>query len=524
MEIANILLPLKERGPEIDDFLQAMIEHPTKYAQVTRENKHPESRREAEPIIPTARINPPEEFVNKHRRFLYVTGIRHPTFTDKDGKEVLGDFENPLQKHEVAEKIANLFQVRVTSVCAASMTSAFIGFDTTKDARDAEKANVRKRIQNFPIQIEPYTNDEESSNDEVKEFIAAASSVESIVRLTNVPPGMKARHIASQLLTPGSDVAARYGTLDESDVLIVSPTVALVKLSKDNKDICSDDEIVTTLSNIGRMHVRIFRAEREMIHAGWDGPNRWAQIKKKGNRLVVSGDIPSEKFFLSHAGMVHLKNIPLDATPMNIALLAQPYSAIVRDVRGSVEFVKCLDGLPTGQCFVGFERPGEAEAMVKGIDAGEETLCGSNSFSATVLEEKLLRRGKKIPPRPARTEEQLLEDLKGWRNYVDPKDLEFLEEHGVHPDAIDDALITVRYQNRSYAAIDQAIRSERLLPQYRPGEHYQIFVKNYIKALKQSVATREKPGLLYEAMFGPDEVVDLTAFDKEMERVKAIKR
>ena len=47
-------------------------------------------------------------------------------------------------------------------------------------------------------------------------------------------------------------------------------------------------------------------------------------------------------------------------TKESIADFFQPYSDMLRDVIGSVEFVTCYNGLPTDIAYVGFERLGRS--------------------------------------------------------------------------------------------------------------------------------------------------------------------
>ena len=65
---------------------------------------------------------------------------------------------------------------------------------------------------------------------------------------------------------------------------------------------------------------------------------------------------------------------------------------------------------------------------------------------------------------------------------------------------------------------------ERLYQEKRRGAHYKILVRKYLKILKSCVATKEDPGLLYEAMFPPDQDVDLGLFDIEENRIKELRR
>ena len=94
------------------------------------ENPHTESKREAKPItFPSNRVNPPEEFIEAHGAFAYVTNVPRPVV---DGE--IGSYDNPLHRHEVSEFVADVFSVPATNVFCANMNSAFVGF---KDAKEA---------------------------------------------------------------------------------------------------------------------------------------------------------------------------------------------------------------------------------------------------------------------------------------------------------------------------------------------------------------------------------------------------
>jgi hypothetical protein len=90
-EPSNRVLPLANLGPNLDDFLEAMVEHPSKYAQVSKSNAHPESRREPKPDFPKNRAKPTEFFIAKYPRFLYVTGLS-PLMVNG----ATGDLDNPV--------------------------------------------------------------------------------------------------------------------------------------------------------------------------------------------------------------------------------------------------------------------------------------------------------------------------------------------------------------------------------------------------------------------------------------------
>ena len=48
-------------------------------------------------------------------------------------------------------------------------------------------------------------------------------------------------------------------------------------------------------------------------------------------------------------------------------------------------------------------------------------------------------------------------------------------------------------------------------------------MRKYLSVLKSCVGTREDPGLMYEAMFRPDQEVDTGLFDMEEERIRELR-
>jgi hypothetical protein len=88
---------------------------------------------------------------------------------------------------------------------------------------------------------------------------------------------------------------------------------------------------------------------------------------------------------------------------------------------------------------------------------------------------------------------------------------------------LDEIMLTMRHHNRTFAAGDQSILGERLYEKRQVGTHFRDVVRKYLKVLKSCVGTREDPGLMYEAMFRPDEEVDMGLFDIEEERIKDLR-
>ncbi|EJK56691.1 hypothetical protein THAOC_23373, partial [Thalassiosira oceanica] len=90
---------------------------------------------------------------------------------------------------------------------------------------------------------------------------------------------------------------------------------------------------------------------------------------------------------------------------------------------------------------------------------------------------------------------------------------------GVRRDVLDEVMRTLRHNNRTFAAADQAIAGERLYEDHEPGGHYREAIRTYLEVVRSCAGTKEEPGLLYEAMFEPDMDVDTRLFDMEAERI-----
>jgi hypothetical protein len=171
---------------------------------------------------------------------------------------------------------------------------------------------------------------------------------------------------------------------------------------------------------------------------------------------------------------------------------------------------------------VGFELPGEIDE-VKSLYNGK-AMIGGCEVKLTPVQDKLLRRGKREGARPARSLEQLNDDLYNWEKHVDPKDIKELEAKGIDKSILDEAMRTLRLNNKSFAGDDQAMPGERIYEQRPVGHHYRSAVRLYINLLKECAGSKEDPGLLFKAMFAPDQQVDLSVFEYEAERIKALRK
>lgn len=479
------------------------------------ENPHVESKREPKPIIfPTNRVNPPEEFVQAHGAFAYVTNVPRPLVNGE-----VGSYENPLHRHEVTEFVADAFSVPASHVFCATMTSAFVGF---KDAKEAAQAVIRSEgkriITGKKIEATLYSAKEYAS-DEVKDFVMNSTSPDAIIQLENIPVGMKSGTVAR--------ILRRVTDIEGKDVLMSSPTTAMLRMPSNEAatSLLKNRKMNETLASIQRQILRVHCARREVVHDKFSGPVRQFQLKKLTNRLIVDGDVPSRDFFLSHAGVLHLCNVPAGTSKKDISNFFQKFSVERRDVEGSIEIVKSLDGHPTGRVYVGFDLEREcSEAWKELLASGQKIMLHKAGPAARVrpVKEVAFIRGSKLGDRSERTQEELIASLKSWKEYVDPKDIEILESFGVTMDVLEEAFTAAR-NNPTFGVEDQARQGERLRNEYAPGDHFREFVQMYIDTLKELGTTKENPGLKYEGMFLPDEEIDYDLFDEEKARLASLR-
>lgn len=359
-----------------------------------------------------------------------------------------------------------------------------------------------------------------------KEFVASSSAgADSILKVTGLPGKTTAVELFQSMFPPGSNLEGMFGTLAEDDFLRISSTTALINLASSDlvtqalksKNIASNASV-----GVGKQTVQVLRAKRERVFDKWVGVDRVFGQSKLGKRLFVTGDVPPHEMYLSHNDMLHLSGLPLNFTLDDLAVFFQPFSGDRRDVLGSGHIVRCSQGLPTGCAYVGFELPGEID-HVNELYNGNATIGGSEVRLRSVTD-KLLRRGVREGARPSRSAEELHADLYDWERHVDPKDIAELADLGIEKGVLDEIMITLRHHNRTFAAGDQSISGEKLYQEVKAGNHYRNAVRKYLKVLKSCVGTREDPGLMYEAMFSPDQDVDMGLFDIEEERIKELRQ
>ncbi|KAL7548035.1 hypothetical protein ACHAWF_011334 [Thalassiosira exigua] len=532
---SKAVLPLKPHGPNLDDFLWAVTSHPSKYSRIERKVKHPDSKREPQPTFLWGRKLPGEEFVEKYKGYLFVEGL----VPDIDGATgEVQDFQDELHKQSIAKKAAEIFGVKTMDVCPATPTSAYVGFKKKLEAKKAmiACAEGKSLAAEHPIAVQKYVGGkvnakdpdvidwEEGVNRKQKKFVvAAAGGPASIVKVTRLPARLTNAELMQSMFPPGSPIESLFG-LSAEDFLRVSPTTALIRFASADRvaDVFKSKLILNNIKAAGQQSVQVYRAKRERVFDHWTGVNRHIGESKLGTRLFVTGDVPPHEMYLSHHDTLHLSGLPPTTTLRDLATFFQPFSADRRDERGSGHIVRCSRGLPSGCAYVGFELPGEIDQVLE-LYKGKAIINGERVTLRSV-KDKLLRRGVRSTARPARTIEELRSDLYDWERHVDPKDIEELERLGVGKDVLNEVMITLRHHNRTFAAADQAISGEKLYQERRTGAHYRDAVRRYLKTLKSCVATREDPGLMYQAMFKQGEDIDMGLFDIEEDRIKELRK
>lgn len=504
--------PFAETGPGVDDFLQSVIEHPTEWAVATRENLHPESKREPKPIFPPNRKHPPIDFVEEYSRFLYISGLPPLSVNGQPG-----NIDNAVDNDMLKRTIAGLLDVDSTRVFCASDTSGFVGYASPRELSDALERGLSDPFMEITPSISLYTGSEGPS------FVAESSG--SVVLIEDLPAGNTPSSIANKLFPKNTEVGEVYGDIEPEDVHFLSRSSVLIRMSsRDQAESAIHSSLVQfRLSEFGRYPIQIFRARRELVHAGYRGPGKLHEIRRVGPRLIVDGDMPSKNFHISHAGTVCLWNVDKSLSKNDINKIFQPFCELGR-YDTSVEIVESENGVRTGKVYVGFDLPGEAEAFMS-------SHSGKVKLGDTIATAKLVRdrRAPGAPPlvlqkRPARQADELVDDLQNWEKHVDPADIEFLENHGVSREAIDDALVSIRYHNPTFGPLDSALSSESLYPNQQAGDSYKEVVQLYVQWLKKCIATPDDVGLMYEALHGPGEELDLEVFDMEKERQEKLRK
>jgi len=507
------VLPLRLSGPSIYDFVESMMNHPSKYGEVRWQAPNEERDRQPFPKIPPGRRNPSLEFVRGHTRFIYVWGIP-PCLVDGQ----LADLENPLHLSEIQTLLGECFDVPSDQVSVASPTSAFIGFKDVNDQKFALAVGPMMTSIESPVKISKFSPN--------AEFKFGKDHAESLVLLENLPLGMTPT-ILSELLFPSeTDVGNVYGGLTAERVVMLSPSSAIVVM--DSAELAdsavTSDLVQNRLTEMGQHKIRFARARRELVLTGTHGgPDGTEPLRKLGPKLIVDGDMPTKAFFTSHASTIFLRDLDPSVTKEDIATFFQPYCSVPRDIQGSTEFVTCRDGLRTGRAFIGFDELGEAETALTAI-------CGENKGLITglgptiVIADHVKERTPSIAKRPTRSADELLDSLNNWQQYVDPADLQELLDHNISIESLDETFRTIRYHNTTFASMDQAMRSETLNPDKESGGMFKELVQTYISTLKECLSTPENPGAIFEGLHFEGEPFSTEIFEEEPARQEELRK
>jgi hypothetical protein len=422
---------------------------------------------------------------------------------------------NTLQQQEIQKNVTRLLGVTAEQVFPANETSAYVGFYSPQDREVALKRGPKEKVLTKPLTISKYTP---ASEEEKTDFVKAAAP-DCLVKIENIPPGRFFRsNLARELFPEDSEFSAAY-RISAENAVFPSPTTALLRFesAEQAESALASDFVASRLVELGKYPARLFRARRDIVYDHMGGPAKQDEMWVLGPKLIVDGDMPSKHFYLSHAGSILLRG--LDVASMskeNITEFFQPFSITIRDARGSVEFVTCEAGLPTGQAYVGFDFLGQAESAMKAFSGRAK--IGNSVVKMKLIKDRWMPNARPRQQRPERSEEEILKNLNDWEQYVDPEDIKYLEENGVPKHVLDESLRGIRYYNRSFGSLDWAMQDEKLEPEKESGDAYRELVQMYVSTLKECIATPEDPGEPFKGLHFPGEPLDMSVFEKEKKR------
>jgi len=506
----NSVKPLKldMKDDCLSAFLKANYLHNTKYAEVSTKDWHPhaESRREPIPVSPKyTRKQPPVDFVNGHNAYLFVEGFDI-------------DRNDPAKNEEVVEALAKRFEVEKESVFSCGGTgpaSAFVGFETSEKAHYNLKKHHRQ-VQGSPIEFKEFdTSRLKRASDAVKELVESSSEGTTFVQINNLGHKKEETHRFKIKAALKPELV-----LSNKDIVLTSSSSALIRVESDKiaKALLNSKKLaeraISKLGSAKMMFVsKCFREQHQRL----TGYSKRILTHVPGRRLFVEGDVPEKNLYISHAGVIHLDNVPHSATKEEISREFDKYCLDRRDVFGSVELVQCAKGFPTGKAFVGFDRQEDFDAVVEAIGQNDFFVKGWK-VKVQPLEDKDIPRNKKIGTRRSRPTDELFGDLYEWEHYLDPTLLDELDQmYG--REMLDQVFTNLRMQNQSFGHIDQAMRGERLEPDLAPGERKKEFITKYAQFLHDFYTTPDNPGALVNCMFAEGEQVRLEIFDGKREYV-----
>jgi hypothetical protein len=231
--------PLAIHGPDLDDFLEAAMEHPTRYMTVESDiNLHPQSKREPKPIIPRNRANPPVEFVQKYKRFLYVTGL--PPL-EVDGAPF--DKDNWSHVNQMQTSVAELIGdcIDIERISPANDHSAFVGCYTPNElAHILKMGPAQSTLYRQPVVRRKLKPEEECDFSKVSPkttiIIDKISKGKTPADLMEMVPRVNSKHDVHFL--SGSKVLIRFNSVSDMKeaVAVISAPLPSVRETLMNPD------------------------------------------------------------------------------------------------------------------------------------------------------------------------------------------------------------------------------------------------------------------------------------------------
>jgi RNA recognition motif-containing protein len=389
-----------------------------------------------------------------------------------------------------------------------------------------------------------------------------ASSILLLTHLELPSRGSGREYLLRQL--GGGNTTTNTNNMTKDDVLVLSPTTAMLRLASPQaaQDLLQSPEFQSQLqatkgtgNNGTSRSLTLLKAQRERVFDKYWGFNREYENLKLGKRLLVEGDAPPDAFFRSHFDIIRVGNLPTDSTTDNITAesLSKYFQQFCggksssghggggnyyHDAMSSVNLVTTSDGRFLGHAFVGFDQRGEAQKALddwktksvqekqQGLLGGGGGVDGDVDFDTSLepelhlVTQKWLRRshrnrsGKHIDPRRERPIDELLDDLHNWEQHVTrPHEIDDIVSFGIPKDVMTQVFRKMRFQNRSYGAIDQERRADKLEQDRPSGARYAEFVDMYVHVLRNCITTPNYPGEMVEQMFEPGDEVDLDLVD-----------
>ena len=424
LKLANRVLPLQETGDQVDDFVAAVYEHPTKYASISRINTTTPFRR---PFLPTIHSHnnmvhyPPADFViaNDYKAYLYITNLPNTTNTNNNNSMDTADsdmsMEDALATNQVAEYVSNLLQVPITNVHTAHKHGAFVRFSTPQQAATTlQKTQTRRRQCHNPKHS---NNNNNKNNDHPLLHIHTTTSNNNnntaVAQIANVPSHLLSSDNSNDYLNQvfatffpiDTDIAVSTtntppSTTEETDDSTSSSTTTTVgvevhvSVSKEELDqVLKSMEFTNEWEQVRNYHSKasVFACHPKRVMAGYTGSDKSQMYYEKDTQLDIDYGLPSHvtaptqrsvallpDFYNSHAVVWHLQSLPFTTTKSQITQWLQPYCTQSRDTNGSIQMVMDADGHFQGSAYIGFDTLNDANTAIQSLTTTTTTTTSQN--------------------------------------------------------------------------------------------------------------------------------------------------